>query len=126
MLKIHCWPVGSQRKAVSGVVNSTRRNHSSQSARLVHYQVTSTQQSFHRLWRVPHPVGGEPDSTRSVTERDAYGVASARGAIVGHIELQGIVAGNRDRRQRVGDVLDVAVSVELRFAGRGRSSASAA
>src|SRR5260370_12990128 len=117
MLKIRCWPVGSQRKAVSGVVNSTRRNHSSPSAPLVHYQVTSTQQSFHRLWRVPHPVGGEPASTRSVPERDAYGVATARGAIVGHIGLQGIVAGHIDRRQWVCDVLDVAVSLELRISG---------
>src|SRR3989441_13359776 len=92
----------------------------------VHFQVAAAKLLFYGRWRCAHPVGGEPDSAGSIPERDADGVAAARRAVVGHIELQGAVARDRERRQWVGDVLDVGPAVELRLAGRGRRGAGAA
>src|SRR5207249_6709012 len=70
---------------------------------LVDIQVAAVNQFFYACGRSTHPVGGEPDSTGFIPERDAHGVGAARRALVGHIELQGVVAGDRERRQWVGD-----------------------
>src|SRR3989442_10081002 len=92
----------------------------------VHFQVAAAEHLFYGRWRRAHPVVGEPDSAGSIPERDADGVAAARSAVVSHVELQGAVARDRERRQWVGDVLDVGLAVELRLALRGRSRTSAA
>src|SRR2546425_8685945 len=92
----------------------------------VHFQVAAAEHLFDGRWRCAHPVVGEPDSAGSIPERDANGVAAAWGAVVGHIELQGAVARDRERHQWIGDVLDVGLAVELRLAGRGRRGTSAA
>src|SRR5437867_12842650 len=75
---------------------------------LVDVQIAAVKQFFYGCGRSTHPVGGEPDSTGSIPERDADGVGAARRALVGHVELQGAVAraGHGERRRRVGDVLD--------------------
>ena len=57
---------------------------------LVDDQVAATKQLLYGSWRRANPVGREPDSTTSVPERDADGVAAAWRAVVGHIELQGV------------------------------------
>src|SRR2546428_8556057 len=94
----------------------------------VHFQVAAAEHLFYGRWRRAHPVVGEPDSARSIPQRDADGVAATRSAVVSHIELQGAVAraGNGERHHRIGDVLDAGLAVELRLAGRGRSGTSAA
>src|SRR2546425_13074514 len=95
---------------------------------LVDVQIAAAKQLFHGCGRTTHPVGGEPDSSGSVPERDADGVAAAWRAVVSHVELQGAAAraGNGERHHRIGDVLDAGLAVELRLAGRGRSGTSAA
>src|SRR5207249_9070890 len=94
----------------------------------VHFQVAAAEHLFYGCWRRAHPVVGEPDSARSIPQRDADGVAATRSAVVSHIELQGAVAraGDGERHHRIGDVLDAGLAVELRLAGRGRSGTSAA
>src|SRR5438552_2787820 len=83
----------------------------------VHFQVAAAEHLFYGRWRRAHPVVGEPDSarSRSIPERNADGVAAARSAVVGHIELQGAAtrAGNGERHHRIGDVLDAGLAVEL-------------
>src|SRR5437867_8727383 len=95
---------------------------------LMHFQIAAAEHLFYGRWRRAHPVVGEPDSTGPVPDCDAKGIATARSAVVSHVELQGAVAraGNGERRRRVGDVLDAGLVVELRLAGRGRSRTSAA
>src|SRR5712664_753037 len=90
---------------------------------LVDDQAATTKQLLYGGRRGAYPVGGEPNSAGAVPQRDTEGIATAWGSVVRHIKLQVIVAGNGERRQRIGDVLDVGFAVELRLAGRGRCSA---
>src|SRR5215510_8844891 len=65
------------------------------------------------------PVAGEPQAAILVPNCDPDRVARPGLTIVRHSDLKRRVAIDRDRRQRVGDVLDARLPVEcrLRWAG---------
>src|SRR5438034_7671598 len=60
------------------------------------------------------PVAREPNTTRFVVERDGTTVGFPWLATVGHHDLECCVAVDGDRRQRIGDVLNVGLAVKHR------------
>src|SRR2546426_8708679 len=81
-------------------------------ARLMHYQIPAAQCLLSRLSAAP--VTRVPDAARFAVKDDANTIAAARLALVSQRHRERPITVNGDRRQRIGDVLNVGFAVEYR------------